>query len=119
MKVRPVSLIPTAVPENIPQILINRERLKGDLKFDVELLGDGDQIIKELIERMDNDYQGKISETDNIEEVSEDKFFTVKMRNSENMSYIFKGAERIFEEDRSRVVGEEKNSSESSGSKNN
>jgi len=107
MKVRPVSLIPTAVDESVPQILINRERLKGDLKFDVELLGDGDDIINELVNRLDNGCENaKITETESIEEVGVDKYFTVGMKNCENKSYIFRGAEHVFE-DRSRVAGEE------------
>ena len=50
LKVRPVALIPNSIPENIPQILINREPL-SHLNFDVELLGDCDIILKHLCER--------------------------------------------------------------------
>lgn len=50
LKVRPVALIPSSIPENIPQILINREPL-NHLNFDVELLGDCDIIIRYLCKR--------------------------------------------------------------------
>lgn len=47
LKVRPVALIPSALPANVPQILINREQL-NNFGFDVELLGDSDVIINQL-----------------------------------------------------------------------
>lgn len=50
LKVRPVALIPNSIPENIPQILINREPL-NHLNFDIELLGDCDIIVEYLCER--------------------------------------------------------------------
>merc|ERR1712110_352286 len=94
-----------------PQILINRERLKGELRFDVELLGDGDHIIDEISRRID-DRIPEITETDDIDQVSDDKYFAVKMGDDcENTSYIFRGAERIFQ-DKARVAGESKSSDE-------
>jgi len=47
LKVRPVALIPSALPAHIPQILINREPLRH-MAFDVELLGDCDIIVNQL-----------------------------------------------------------------------
>lgn len=47
LKVRPVALIPNSIPAHVPQILINREPLPH-LRFDVELLGDGDVIVNQL-----------------------------------------------------------------------
>lgn len=47
LKVRPVALIPSSINPNIPQILINREKL-DNFVFDVELLGDSDGIINQL-----------------------------------------------------------------------
>ncbi|KAG8228797.1 hypothetical protein J437_LFUL006676 [Ladona fulva] len=47
LKVRPVALIPSSIPPDVPQILINREQLHH-LSFDVELLGDSDIIINQL-----------------------------------------------------------------------
>jgi len=47
LKVRPVALIPSSLPPEVPQILINREPLPH-LNFDVELLGDCDAIINQV-----------------------------------------------------------------------
>lgn len=47
LKVRPVALIPSSLPADIPQILINREPLPH-CHFDVELMGDCDTIINQL-----------------------------------------------------------------------
>lgn len=47
LKVRPVALIPCALPAHVPQILINREPLRH-MVFDVELLGDCDVIVNQL-----------------------------------------------------------------------
>ncbi|XP_037898115.1 NAD-dependent histone deacetylase sirtuin-1-like [Glossina fuscipes] len=56
LKVRPVALIPSSIPANVPQILINREQLHH-LEFDVELLGDGDVIINQICHRLGEDWQ--------------------------------------------------------------
>ncbi|OCT71795.1 hypothetical protein XELAEV_18034773mg [Xenopus laevis] len=55
LKVRPVALIPSSIPHEVPQILINREPLPH-LHFDIELLGDCDVIINELCQRLDGKY---------------------------------------------------------------
>nr|XP_021503429.1 NAD-dependent protein deacetylase sirtuin-1 [Meriones unguiculatus] len=55
LKVRPVALIPSSIPHEVPQILINREPLPH-LHFDVELLGDCDVIINELCHRLGGEY---------------------------------------------------------------
>ncbi|KAJ1143175.1 hypothetical protein NDU88_009486 [Pleurodeles waltl] len=55
LKVRPVALIPSSIPQEVPQILINREPL-SHLHFDVELLGDCDVIINELCQRLGKGY---------------------------------------------------------------
>jgi len=59
LKVRPVALIPSSIPHNVPQILINRERL-NHLTFDVELLGDCDTIINQLCHMLEGDWSGPI-----------------------------------------------------------
>ncbi|KOX72208.1 NAD-dependent protein deacetylase sirtuin-1 [Melipona quadrifasciata] len=64
LKVRPVALIPSSIPSHVPQILINRESLPH-LKFDVELLGDGDIIINQLCHLMENSYK-EVCWTDTI-----------------------------------------------------
>ncbi|XP_061398231.1 NAD-dependent histone deacetylase sirtuin-1 [Musca vetustissima] len=56
LKVRPVALIPSSIPNNVPQILINREQLHH-LEFDVELLGDGDVIINQICHRLGDDWK--------------------------------------------------------------
>nr|XP_042895951.1 NAD-dependent protein deacetylase sirtuin-1 isoform X3 [Parasteatoda tepidariorum] len=60
LKVRPVAMIPSSIPTNVPQILINREPLK-QLNFDIELLGDCDVIIGELCRRLEDEW--KIDDT--------------------------------------------------------
>lgn len=47
LKVRPVSLIPEFLKGDVPQILINRERV-GNYVFDIELLGDADVIVNQI-----------------------------------------------------------------------
>lgn len=47
LKVRPVALIPSSISPEIPQILINREKL-DQFAFDVELLGNSDEIINQM-----------------------------------------------------------------------
>jgi hypothetical protein len=51
LKVKPVANIPHLLDKSVPQILINRESLKH-LNFDVELLGDCDVIINEILLRL-------------------------------------------------------------------
>ncbi|CAF0894142.1 unnamed protein product [Rotaria sordida] len=51
LKVKPVSLVSELLPGDIPQILINRERLPHKT-FDIELLGNCDVIINELCLRL-------------------------------------------------------------------
>lgn len=55
LKVRPVALIPSSIPHEVPQILINREPLPH-LHFDIELLGDCDVITNELCQRLGGKY---------------------------------------------------------------
>lgn len=52
LKVKPVANIPHLLPKNIPQILINRESLKH-MNFDIELLGDCDVIVNEILMRLE------------------------------------------------------------------
>ena len=49
---KPVANIPRMLRKDVPQILINRESLKN-LNFDVELLGDCDVIVQELLLRLE------------------------------------------------------------------
>uniref|UniRef100_A0A1A9WKZ9 protein acetyllysine N-acetyltransferase n=1 Tax=Glossina brevipalpis TaxID=37001 RepID=A0A1A9WKZ9_9MUSC len=70
LKVRPVALIPSSIPANVPQILINREQLHH-LEFDVELLGDGDVIINQICHRLGEDWQTVCFNDEILEESKE------------------------------------------------
>ncbi|XP_026285615.1 NAD-dependent protein deacetylase sirtuin-1 [Frankliniella occidentalis] len=61
LKVRPVALIPNSIPAHVPQILINREPLPH-LRFDIELLGDGDVIINQLCHLLDDSWSDLCSQ---------------------------------------------------------
>ncbi|XP_041363489.1 NAD-dependent protein deacetylase sirtuin-1-like isoform X2 [Gigantopelta aegis] len=56
LKVRPVALIPNSLPADVPQVLINREHLEH-MKFDVELLGNCDEIVCELCRRLGHGWE--------------------------------------------------------------
>lgn len=55
LKVKPVALIPRHISPKVPQILINRETL-DHMGFDIELLGDCDEIIQKLCTKLDGDW---------------------------------------------------------------
>jgi len=59
LKVRPVALIPSSLPPEVPQILINREPLPH-CKFDVELLGDCDSIINQICLMLGEDWTNPV-----------------------------------------------------------
>ncbi|KAL9984453.1 hypothetical protein ACROYT_G006746 [Oculina patagonica] len=63
LKVRPVALIPSHVPPEVPQVLINREPLRH-MTFDVELLGDCDVIISELCQRLGGAWNSLLEDVD-------------------------------------------------------
>jgi NAD-dependent deacetylase sirtuin 1 len=60
LKVRPVALVPNLIDPKIPQILINKESL-GKFNFDVELLGNSDDIVEELCYRLGEDWVKDVS----------------------------------------------------------
>ncbi|XP_023864030.1 NAD-dependent protein deacetylase sirtuin-1 isoform X1 [Salvelinus sp. IW2-2015] len=70
LKVRPVALIPTSIPHDVPQVLINREQLPH-LNFDVELLGDCDVIINELCHRLGGDFEQLCYNSLRLNEITE------------------------------------------------
>ncbi|NWH52793.1 SIR1 deacetylase, partial [Fregata magnificens] len=70
LKVRPVALIPSSIPHEVPQILINRETLPH-LHFDVELLGDCDVIINELCQRLGSEYTKLCYNSVKLSEITE------------------------------------------------
>jgi len=59
LKVRPVALIPSSLPPEVPQILINREPLPH-CNFDVELLGDCDSIINQICLMLGEDWTNPV-----------------------------------------------------------
>lgn len=69
LKVKPVALIPRSVSAQVPQILINKEPL-DHMGFDIELLGNCDDIIQELCLRLGNDWtQVCATDTSRLKEV--------------------------------------------------
>ncbi|KAG9511278.1 NAD-dependent protein deacetylase sirtuin-1, partial [Fragariocoptes setiger] len=71
MKVRPVALIPHNVPDSVPQILINREPL-NHMDFDIELLGNCDNIIQELCLRLGDDWASLCpAESSRLQQINE------------------------------------------------
>jgi len=69
LKVRPVALIPCALPNNVPQILINREPLRH-MVFDVELLGDCDIIVNQLCHMLGPEWTEDICYREPLKEIS-------------------------------------------------
>ena len=79
LKVRPVALIPSSVPPDVPQVLINREPLPH-LTPDVELLGDCDGIVDQICRILGEGWEepvhredGPLAETRELMEKEEDK----------------------------------------------
>ncbi|KAF7710989.1 NAD-dependent protein deacetylase sirtuin-1 [Silurus meridionalis] len=70
LKVRPVALIPSSVPHEVPQILINREPLLH-MNFDVELLGDCDVIVNELCRRLGGDFEELCYNSSRLSEITD------------------------------------------------
>ncbi|XP_068111442.1 NAD-dependent protein deacetylase sirtuin-1 isoform X2 [Hyperolius riggenbachi] len=70
LKVRPVALIPSSIPHEVPQILINREPLPH-LHFDIELLGDCDVIINELCQRLGGKYTELCTNLSKLTQITE------------------------------------------------
>lgn len=63
LKVRPVSLIPHSVDQKVPQILINRETLSSFYP-DIELLGNCDDIIREICLALGGDFEKMVEDYD-------------------------------------------------------
>uniref|UniRef100_A0A8C2J9N9 protein acetyllysine N-acetyltransferase n=1 Tax=Cyprinus carpio TaxID=7962 RepID=A0A8C2J9N9_CYPCA len=70
LKVRPVALIPSSIPHDVPQVLVNREPLPH-LNFDVELLGDCDVIVNELCHRLGGDFEQLCYNSSRLSEITE------------------------------------------------
>ncbi|VDL35597.1 unnamed protein product [Hymenolepis diminuta] len=61
LQVYPVASIPRYLPVNIPKVLINREPI-DDLKFDFELIGDCDVIVRHLCSELNWNLGGEESD---------------------------------------------------------
>lgn len=91
LKVRPVAMIPHSVPPQVPQILINKEPL-DNFVFDIELLGNCDEIIQELCLRLGDDWS-KICNSDTklmTEVPTIDITTTVKSKNFSEPDQVLK-----------------------------
>uniref|UniRef100_A0A1I7UNL5 NAD-dependent protein deacetylase sir-2.1 n=1 Tax=Caenorhabditis tropicalis TaxID=1561998 RepID=A0A1I7UNL5_9PELO len=69
LKVRPVALIPHCVGKDVPQILINRESLPH-YKADIELLGNCDDILRDICYSLGGSFAEMIASYDSIIESS-------------------------------------------------
>lgn len=127
MKVRPVCLIPTAVEDNIPQVLINREPLEYPMNFDLELLGNCDLIIEFIEELMSipsgDTEEGRnltieqklenltFTETDDLDVILQEenvkKYFCTAMdEDTDNHRYLFKGCDPELVEEYKEILKE-------------
>lgn len=92
LKVKPVANIPLLLPKHIPQILINRESLKH-MNFDVELLGDCDVIVNELLLRLEQRRLANIEKErdDNIDwaDICQEKKLLNKIEDEEADKLVF------------------------------
>ncbi len=61
LQVAPVSHIMNWIPRETPQILINREMVGMPSRFDVELLGDSDDVVRYLCQCLDQQQQQRSS----------------------------------------------------------
>ena len=70
-----MNLLVGSLPSKVPQILINREPLRH-MKFDVELLGDGDTIINELCHRLGSDWSDMCTSVKPCKQVCREELHT-------------------------------------------
>ena len=70
LKVRPVALIPSSIPNSVPQILINREPLPH-LTPDVELLGDCDGIINQICRLLGSGWEDALHKDELLSQTEE------------------------------------------------
>ena len=62
MKVAPVSEIPLALPASVPQVYISKDACRH-ITFDVQLLGDCDAVVGELVKRVGWDGHGVVQKS--------------------------------------------------------
>eukprot|EP01135_Chromosphaera_perkinsii_P001937 Nk52_evm4s213 gene=Nk52_evmTU4s213 len=74
LKVQPVSSVPNLLPAHVPQILINREPLPHK-NFDVELLGNCDEIVAYLLDKVKRRCEEKVVAARASQEVVDEREF--------------------------------------------
>lgn len=99
LKVKPVANIPFLLDEKVPQILINRESLRH-MNFDVELLGDCDVIVNELLLRLAEKEalgSGSTGAASNVEwsDVCKEKRSKLKLMDEEAAHKLILGDEKL------------------------
>ena len=107
LKVKPVANIPLLLPKGVPQVLINRESLRH-MNFDIELLGDCDVIVNEILMRLEQRRlarvslnkeaattvgQSKESQHDEVEwaDICKEKVLLTKIEGQEAQNLVFSG----------------------------
>lgn len=90
LKVKPVANIPHLLPPNVPQIIINRESLKH-MSFDVELLGDCDVIVNEILMRLQEKDKETEANSEGLEwsDLCKEKVLLEKIGNEESERLVF------------------------------
>ena len=70
LRVNPVKIIPKSIPRDVPRILINREPLL-DHKFDIELLGNCDEITNEICHMLGSDWESVCSSDTRLQQIDQ------------------------------------------------
>jgi NAD-dependent deacetylase sirtuin 1 len=87
--VKPVANIPHLLPPNVPQIIINRESLKH-MSFDVELLGDCDVVVNEILMRLQEKEKSEANgEALEWADLCKEKILLEKIGNEESERLVF------------------------------
>lgn len=114
LKVKPVANIPLLLPKNVPQVLINRESLRH-MNFDIELLGDCDVIVNEILMRLEqrrlarldkakeNDASAESNQHDEVEwaDICKEKILLAKIEDAEAESLVFSSEKNRSDESNS------------------
>ncbi len=96
LKVKPVANIPHLIGEKVPQILINRESL-GFLNFDIELLGDCDLIIKEVLLRLKDKEESIFNKNSNLNQSYNFDWCDIFQKEETNLKPLEKLEDQYFE----------------------
>ncbi|CAI2351075.1 unnamed protein product [Caenorhabditis sp. 36 PRJEB53466] len=110
LKVRPVSMIPLCVREDVPQILINRESLPH-YKPDIELLGNCDDIIRDICFSLGGSFSEMINSYDEMIAKSSPKVKASRRKrqlvsNEEFMDMCLKRKSKDEDDEQTKRIGE-------------